>query len=102
MTSQTKKFIELTDIAAFRFRCKNEGCGAELCLPLTANYSRDRCADACPNCGSGWLAIDNGAGMTTSTAQSLERFVKNIQEVLRWPGRFELTLELKPDPEEGK
>jgi hypothetical protein len=101
MTSQTKKFIELTDILAFRFRCKVDGCGAELRLPLTANYTRDRCADMCPNCGANWLAIENG-GITSSTAQSLERIVKHMQEILRWPGQFELTLEVEAEPEEGK
>jgi hypothetical protein len=101
MTSQTKRFIELADLVAFRFRCKGEGCGAELCLPLQANFSRDRSADTCPNCGANWLAITNGV-TTSSTAQTLERFVKSIQDISRWPGQFDLTLEVKPDPEESK
>jgi len=101
MTSQTKKFIEFSDILAFRFRCQGQGCGAELTLPLQANFSRDRGADKCPNCGADWLLVSSGSS-GSSVAQLLERIAQSMEQISQWPGRFELTLEVRPDPEEGE
>jgi hypothetical protein len=99
MMSEAKKFIAFGDILAFRFRCKREGCGAELLLPLEAKFHRDKVADSCPNCGANWLAVEH-ISASSSIAPALERIVGNIQEVSRWPGQFELTLEVKPEEKE--
>jgi len=103
MTSQTKKFIELSDILAFHFRCKRENCGTELSVPLQTTFGRHQVADSCPNCGSDWLVVNTGiSGSGSSIAPALDKIAAYINEISRWPGNFELTLELKPDPEESE
>jgi len=103
MTSQTKKFIEFSDILSVRFRCKRQDCGAELSLPLQSKFSGYRGADKCPNCGADWLVVTTGIGGSgSSIAPMLERIANSIHDISKWPGHFELTLELKPDPEEGE
>ena len=102
MTSETKKYIELTDVLAFRFRCTGEKCGAELTLPLRSNFSKDHSVDKCPNCGADWLLISNGSGGGSSNSPLLERIAESIKQLLEWPGRFKLTVEIKPDPKDAK
>ena len=103
MTSQTKKFIELSDILAFRFRCKKENCGTELSVPLQTNFGRHEVADSCPNCGSAWLVVNTGiAGSGSSIAPALDKIVTHINELSKWLGNFELTLEVKSEPENSK
>jgi len=102
MTSQTKKFIEFSDIVAVRFRCKSDDCGAELSLPLQAKFSRDHKADKCPNCGSAWLLVPTNGSSGSSIAPSLERVAQCIHDLSKWPGNFEITLEVKLDPNEGE
>jgi uncharacterized paraquat-inducible protein A len=54
MTSQTKHYIQLSDILAVRFECKE--CGAAVSLPISMkiNFSR---ISVCPNCGNPWATI---------------------------------------------
>jgi hypothetical protein len=95
--------MELSDILAFRFRCKRENCGTELSVPLQTNFGRHQVADSCPNCGSSWLVIDTGiAGSGSSIAPLLEKIAKSLEDISKWPGHFEMTLEVKPEPEETK
>jgi predicted RNA-binding Zn-ribbon protein involved in translation (DUF1610 family) len=63
MTSQTKHYIELSDILSVRCDCKE--CGASLSLPLAANiaYSLFKC----PKCGVGWVRFDGGTHELTLT-----------------------------------
>lgn len=95
MHTQTKQFISLSDIASFRFRCKNKGCGTELSLPLQDDYSRTHPADRCPNCGSGWLKPSEVANFTA--APLLEQIVAAIRSVSTWPGICDIALEVRTD-----
>jgi hypothetical protein len=97
MTGQTKKFINLEEIIGLRFCCKNEKCGAELCLPFQNDFTRSRPADKCPNCGAGWLVLTDRSGGST-VAPLLEKIVQEIRSISQWPGQCEITLEIKPDP----
>lgn len=52
MTSETRVFVELTDIAGLEFSCRK--CGTKILYPLEKQY--DRLADKCPNCFEPWLS----------------------------------------------
>jgi hypothetical protein len=51
MTTETKTFIEITDIAGLEFSCPK--CQTKVLYPLDKKY--DRLADKCPNCYEPWL-----------------------------------------------
>jgi len=72
MTSQTKHYIELPDILAIRFECKD--CGSAVSLPISPNMSFSRLS-TCPNCGRSWLLI-----MQTSMEPVLKECAAAIQE----------------------
>jgi hypothetical protein len=95
MLTQTKRYIALGDISAFRFRCKNKKCGTELSLPLQENYSLTKPADWCPNCGAGWLKISDVT--CVSAAPFLEQLVSSLRSISAWPGQCEISVEIKPD-----
>lgn len=71
MTSQTKFFIELTDIASLRFDCK--GCGSVALLPF--DKFRDVPA-MCPNCQQEFVQFTN-----TTVQTVLRDFVRSVQQV---------------------
>jgi hypothetical protein len=99
MTNQTKQFVNLSEITAFRFRCTNKKCGAELSLPLQENYSLTHPADSCPNCGSPWLKFSDGPN--SSVVPLLEQIVASIRSLSTWPGVCEVSLEVRPSGELG-
>jgi hypothetical protein len=92
MTTQTKKYIELSDIVGLRFACKNEKCGAVLTLPLAENINLTHPLQKCPHCGVGWAVI-NGSGYEGY----VQRFIEGIKR-MEQPFGFALTLELKDEP----
>lgn len=93
MTNQTKKLVSFSDIASFRFRCKNKKCGAELSLPLQENYSLTHPVDACPNCGSPWLKLSDGPNGTV--VPLLEQIVAGIRALSMCPGVCDISVEIK-------
>ncbi|MGD0158494.1 MAG: hypothetical protein ABSB50_20580 [Terracidiphilus sp.] len=72
MTSQTKHYIELSDILSVRCDCKE--CGASLSLPLASNL-----ADAlfkCPKCGKSWVRFQGGTYELT-----IATFMKSLEDL---------------------
>jgi hypothetical protein len=89
MMTQTKTYIELSDLKALRFECK--GCRAVLLLPFTADLSTG--IKACPKCRKGWTALEN-----FSYATEIEAFIRATNDLLphlKAMG-FSLTLEVTP------
>ncbi len=72
MTSQTKHYIEMSDILSVRCDCKE--CGASLSLPLASNlaYSLFKC----PKCGKPWVRFEGGTYELTIT-----NFMKGMEEL---------------------
>lgn len=63
MTSQTKHFIELSDIVGIQLECKNPNCGVSLLVSgesVTSLSDRHNMTLAkCPSCGGNWT-VDSG------------------------------------------
>jgi len=102
MTSQTKHYVELTDIVAIRCECRR--CGASVSLPVMENV-RTEGLQCCPSCNEHWAqlnpvlphqsiepAIRTFIGSLTTFKGVLERTSSNQSE-----GGFRLTLEVKGD-----
>jgi ribosomal protein S27AE len=101
MTTQTKTFIELSDILSVRVECGK--CHSTVTIPIDRKMSFSGMGH-CPNCGEAWLQ----AGPTTKEPEMKACFemiratadiLKNWQEtltVMQSKG-FSLTLEIRAD-----
>lgn len=97
MTSQTKKFIDLTDFLALRFECKS--CGSTLVIPSTRNLEQreeqGKLSD-CPVCRKPWASV-GGSTCEPEIARFLAALSRLNDLLSRFPAGFTLTLEVKPD-----
>lgn len=73
MTSQTKHYIDLSDIAGLRFKCNQ--CGAELSVDLTKEI-RERAINYCPNCHEEWVLAGS-----SSYFPIFADFIKNLNRL---------------------
>jgi hypothetical protein len=91
MTSQTKHYIEVSDIVALRFDCKH--CGAVLTLTLAKDMGNS--INECPVCGKGWARLENSTSelLIKEFAQKCSRLVYDLPHL-----GFNLSLELSSDP----
>lgn len=101
MTSQTKKFIELSDILALHFECKNNDCKATLTLSASQDL-RDGTLYTCPVCEKSW-AVVNGGGCELTIKEFLRAYQK-LQKTLgnehgSFPAGFLLRLEILEEAE---
>ena len=53
MTSQTKKYIELSDILALHCECRQGDCRTSLTIPI--KDAAGRVLAKCPKCGEPWV-----------------------------------------------
>ena len=92
MTSQTKHYIEIGDLLAFRCDCKS--CGASLSLPLKEDAARS--IDSCPSCGKAWAQATN--------QQEIARFARQVEHVRILVGtmNFNLLLEVSAPASSAK
>lgn len=92
MTSQQKRTIELSDITAFCFTCKQ--CGVSLSIPASATLKHERPAK-CPSCDEQWMIPATG---------SIRKFVDfkealtKLRESIGENDRFTLAIEIASDP----
>ena len=102
MTSQTKKFIELSDVLALHFECKSPDCKATLTISSLQNL-KDGTLYACPVCKQSW-AVVNGGGCELTIKDFLAAFQKLRHTLSGEPGSFPagfvLRLELKEEAED--
>lgn len=98
MTSQTKKFIELSDIIALRLECKNQKCKAT--LTTSVRDFRKGTLSACPVCKEPWATV-NGSSCELAVSEFMQAFHK-LEGMLggegHFPAGFSLTLEIKEEP----
>src|SRR2546425_1101954 len=80
MTSQTKHFIELSDVVALRCECKE--CHASLLLQLPAQLSNT--IQKCPNCYRPWVRTEEGDMLEPDVDRLLQalRQVESLQAAL--------------------
>jgi hypothetical protein len=98
MTVQTKHFIELTDLLALRFTCKE--CGSTLSLPLSDTKlikpQNKRFLDECPSCQCAWASL-NGTTfepVITKAASALNQLREAMHGDPPVPMGFSLLLEI--------
>ena len=95
MTSQTQKFIELSDILALKLECKH--CGSALTVPSSRDMTRREDMgklSSCPVCQMPWASL---GGATYEPL--IAKFVSTLNEIRRTfkdaPIGFTLTLEVQ-------
>jgi len=99
MTTQTKKFIELSDILALRFECKE--CHSELLISSLRDISKREQQgklNTCPVCRKEWASV-NGSTCELAIAEFLTELNK-LRGLLgthqgAFPAGFSLTVEIK-------
>jgi hypothetical protein len=102
MTSQTKHFIELSDIVSLRLQCRNPKCDTSLLLGLDkteGNVSSLIALDntvlmTCPGCGQAWM----GSGHLVFDSE-IKKFLRLMGDVKRLESNFgcAMTLEIKAE-----
>jgi|SRR5271156_3298054 len=99
MTSQTKKFMELSDILSLRFECKH--CGSELLISSLRDIDKKEeqgKLNDCPVCRREWARV-NGSSSESVIAKFLTALNKLRSELDTFPFGFSLTLELTNEKE---
>jgi len=98
MTSQTKQYIELSDLVALRFECKN--CKTAVLIPLGQAFDLNKLRD-CPACGRDFISSSTSA----SIDQEIRTFVSawaGLKRAFPPDGKFvselALALEIKSPP----
>ncbi len=99
MTSQTKYYVELSDILAVRCECKH--CHATVSLPFGRDV-RTEGLYSCPGCNGPWTKL--GPGENRSIDSSVRTFVDSMNKFreilqraneLQGKGGFVLSLEVR-------
>jgi uncharacterized radical SAM superfamily protein len=98
MTSQTKKFIELSDIVGMRFECNNQECRAIFLLPMLDGINRCHPLKKCPNCAKGWAVLATDGGVEVGYEATIKQFVDAVKEMQKAKFGFSFMLELKEEP----
>ena len=96
MTIQTKQYIDLSDVVAFRFDCKQ--CGATLSLPLS-DPRQKLALQHCPNCKTAWTmttGLDYNQ-LISDFRESLKRMGEITQEDSPHKLEFTMVLEVKQE-----
>jgi hypothetical protein len=98
MTSQTKKFIELSDIIALRFECKNQKCKST--LTTSVRDFRQGTLNACPVCKNPWATVNGGSCelAISDFMQAFHKMEKMLGSGGEFPAGFSITLEVKEEP----
>lgn len=101
MTSQTKRFIEVSDIVGVRLECKK--CGCALLLGLShkdaiANLLEpaNKILSTCPTCGGIWASLPNGLLAFDTEIKDFFRRMEQIKEIESKFG-FRLSLEVREE-----
>jgi hypothetical protein len=109
MTTDTKKFIEFSDIIGLRLHCKNAKCGTSL---LVNDSNMESLADQhsmtlarCPLCGTGWTVPSRNEGNFPGSDMRFDDGMKKFLKILLNMREFEknlgcsVTFEIKGEKE---
>lgn len=75
MTSQTKKFVELSDIIGLRIECGH--CGSTVITPV---LSFENTPQRCSNCGTPFVGLDSPRAVADSLGSLISAF-KTVQRI---------------------
>jgi hypothetical protein len=78
MTSETKHFIELSDVIALRLKCRH--CNAELHVTLDELPRTDGALSICPNCKRPWATIHHNEFVPHDYQKELVGFMDVLLE----------------------
>ncbi|MGA2371143.1 MAG: hypothetical protein ABSG11_10785 [Candidatus Korobacteraceae bacterium] len=99
MTSQTKHYIELSDILALRFECKN--CKTSVTFGMSQNFDLKKLSD-CPGCKKTWV-YDGYDISIQAEIEEVINSIKRLSGILGPEGKFQtelrLFLEIAQSPE---
>lgn len=101
MTSQTKKFLDFSDILSLRFKCNH--CASELLISSFRDLEKREeqgKLNNCPVCGREWASI-GGSSCELTIARFLTALNKLRNELSAFPAGFSLMLEIKNEKEEA-
>ena len=98
MTSETKRFIELSDIIGIRVKCRS--CGCSLLIDATKDdgpignlmLAHNSVLGICPTCSHPWTATQPGRATWDS---DIKEFVRKMQSLKRAVGTLGCALELE-------
>src|SRR5580700_4119964 len=85
MTSQTKKYIEFSDIIGLRLECKKCGCalllGLEKDPPTVETFlsNSNKVLSSCPTCGATWTGLPDGRLSFDSEIKDFFRRLRYVQ-----------------------
>ncbi len=104
MTTQTKTFIELSDIIGLRLECKNCGCSLLLEIEKDSGTINNLMADnnvllnQCPTCAHAWAQTIRG----TAGDSEIKEFFRAMRILKKLESRYgcALSLEIKPEGSE--
>ena len=108
MTTDTKKFIEFSDIIGLRLHCKNEKCGTSL---LINGSNMESLADQhntalteCPVCGAGWTVPSRNnrqfpPGADMGFDEGFKKFLRILLNMRNFEKNFgcDVTFEIKEE-----
>lgn len=103
MTTQIRRFVELTDVLGLHFRCN--ACDATLSLTRQECLRGSRAArlSECPACGQPWAAV-NGSTCEPVVIQVMSAIDKAVHTLGKTPGSFpagfSMMLEVKYEKED--
>ena len=92
MTSQTKKYIEFSDILAVRCECKHDNCRTSLSVPLEGISGKE--LRYCPKCSESW--VDLGSSSFEQLFTELASKIRRINEAQVHLG-CAITLEIRDE-----
>jgi hypothetical protein len=77
MTTETRVFIELSDIVGIEFECPK--CATKILYSLSKSY--DRLAEKCPNCFEPWFEEPNRRISDPTTSELIRRTVESLRNI---------------------
>ena len=108
MTSQTKKFIELTDISGIKVQCRK--CNVAIMVGddriMSVTEAHASVLFECPACGAGWTLPPRNASTYPGSEMGYDKEIKGFLRTLINMRDYEkklgcaLTLEIKNEPKQ--
>jgi hypothetical protein len=99
MTKQNKHLIELSDLLAFTFTCRNEKCGAIFSISTLGSTETAR-FDKCPACDEPWLTLSGGDTLYPIFSE-FRSALKKLRLGIEQRNSFSFAIEISSDPSSG-
>lgn len=101
MTSQTKRFIELSDITGLRLECKKCKCSLQIDINSQNTVEQllnpaNEILSTCPACKGVWASLPDGRLAFDTEVKDFFRRLQQVREIESKLG-FSLSMEIKPE-----